>query len=250
MTKPTRWSEATSDADPVLRAVMRYAQDIQPSAQDLATLTARVAREESRSKSRAQSLSGRGWSRRALRWSGAFAAVGVAGVALGMTVTRGTSREEPPAAIAPNRTAAVERRRAPVVVSELEAPPPLPPSAMPAPARPRAVGSAAAAPATSSPSPVTESLSAEPGLGAASELSLLAEARRDLKSQPAKTLTLLGDHGTLFPRSSFGEERAALRIEALFGVGRRAEAERELEVFKARYPSSIYTLRLSAARQH
>jgi hypothetical protein len=249
MSERPRWSEASSDADPVLRAVMRYAQDIQPAAQDVATLAASMTREESRAKARAALLWGRGRSRRALAWIGALAAVGGAGIALGMSVSHGSGPGAQPLVVSPDRTAPLEPKRAPVVVPRLEAALPEPIASSAGPVRARPVVSTFAVPTTAPRAPVAGSVLAEPGLGAARELALLGEARRQLKSGPARTLTLLGDHVRLFPKSAFGEERAELRIEALFGLGRRSEAELELDAFEATYPSSIYALRLAAARQ-
>jgi hypothetical protein len=65
-------------------------------------------------------------------------------------------------------------------------------------------------------------------------------------SDPGRALTLTRDHELHFPNSVLLEERQALRIEALARLGRRAEAERELQTFTARFPRSIYTRRIQA----
>jgi len=236
MNRPNRWSDASSDADPVLRAVMRYAQSIEPSRQDVAACAAAVARVESRPESspaaRASvASSARKLSRQSLGWAAVFVFVAAAGAALGMTLAPGFLRRGA-AVVVPQhpKPVAVLPRVAPD--ASVEAPSPLPVPAANPPRRASAVAPASAPPAE-----------------APSELALLTEARKELRARPARTLSLLMTHEQRFPSSSFPEERAALRVEALFELGRTAEAEREYASFSAKFPKSIYALRLAAVRQ-
>lgn len=235
MSDPSRWSEASSDVDPVLRAVMRYAQGIEPSAQDVADWAATVARAEERRDSHRAGFASRalalGRSRRRLAWIGAFAFVGVAGVALGMTIALEPHRVPKPVVTPEFARQAREplQRAASVAVEDVA---PSPAVSASAPTRVRQV---VASPAPSAADPT-------------SELQLLAAARRNLVAHPAQSLSLLAKHGNRYPTSTFGEERAALRIEALFALGRTTEAERDFGSFVDAYPSSIYTPRLKSKR--
>jgi hypothetical protein len=79
-----------------------------------------------------------------------------------------------------------------------------------------------------------------------SELGLLAEARRVLRSTPAQTLRLTNQHRDRFDRGALVEEREVLAIEALVRLSRRSQAEARAERFRRSYPRSIHTTRVSA----
>jgi hypothetical protein len=76
------------------------------------------------------------------------------------------------------------------------------------------------------------------------ELSLLQAAQLALVGKPARALSLALQHQEQFPAGLFSEEREAIGIEALLRLRRYDEAERQLTLFKARYPHSTYRERL------
>ncbi len=242
MTDPTRWSDVSGDTDPVLRAVMRYAQQIEPSPQDVASLAAAVARAEA--KMAASRATGRpplprlgAWvahSRRTLCWAGSLALAGACGAALAWNLEVSSSQRAI-ATVAPEiiHDERVPSVPAPAVRGEVPAPVPAVSARPPRPAR---VPTALPVP----PAP--------PASGSATEVSLLTTARHTLGKDPQRTLLLLTTHESKYPASSFTEERAALRIEALYRMGRTAEADRDYAWFSQRFPASIYMPRLVAAR--
>jgi len=240
---PLRWSDGASDADPVLRAMVRYAQSIEPSRADVASCAAVVARAESHA-ARTSSVRRpvRAWSRRTLPLVAALLGVLIAGAALGMTWVPWWRERH-------------ERLASPTMSTR--------PPSLPAPqSRPSSFaqpGSTQEPPVPSAPPPVASGNStrakvatASPIAGApptdATEIELLSAARKELRMHSTRALSLLAAHARHFPSSSFAEERAALRVEALFSLGRTAEAEREYASFIASFPDSIYGLRLSAKR--
>lgn len=81
----------------------------------------------------------------------------------------------------------------------------------------------------------------------AREMSQLAMARRILWSDPARALTLLEDGRRRYRDSMFGEERAALRVLALVGLGRDLEARRAGEHFLVEHPRSPFAERVRRA---
>lgn len=60
------------------------------------------------------------------------------------------------------------------------------------------------------------------------------------RSEWAHALEALEAHERDHPTSRLREEREVLWIRALAGAGRRAEAERRAEAFRARYPDSLF----------
>ena len=69
-------------------------------------------------------------------------------------------------------------------------------------------------------------------------------ARKAMPDDPARALRLLTDHQRHYPEGVFVPEREVLAIEALRGLGRTAEANARLRLFKARYPNSFHLQRL------
>ena len=225
MTEPKRWSSSGSEVDPVLRSVLRYGQGLTPSSQQLQRLL--------------QATSARPV-RRSRRWAStsvvALAAVlGVAGGAWAAYVSgfvRTPARPLAAASASPSAHVASAPRSglggaAPVLSS---------------PAPPAPLSTQAVVPSPSKrlapPAPST------PGLGSEQDAALLQQARRAVLAEPARALTLTRDHELHFPNSALTEEREALRLEALARLGRTADAARELAVFDARFPHSIYARRL------
>jgi hypothetical protein len=105
------------------------------------------------------------------------------------------------------------------------------------------------------PTPTASSAGAEPVPAAASstrapsrltssrqyalEVQLLEPARSGIARRDyAGALQALARHQREFPNGQLAEERAALRVRALWGVGRAAEAEAAAAAFRLRYPRS------------
>lgn len=123
------------------------------------------------------------------------------------------------------------------------------PSAAPAPSE----SAAAPLPSTSS-SPVAStapSSRAAPARSAAPEArdklaeeeALLEQARGLLAGSPARALALLQRHRATFPSGQLAAERMFLSVDCLRRLGRRAEAQREVDALVQRYPSSAYARR-------
>jgi hypothetical protein len=127
----------------------------------------------------------------------------------------------------------------------------------PAPATPRAVVSApavASAPAVLRPvspvlavpelAPAPASAVAAPGSSPAdaarAELHLLREARAAVaRGDFAAALPPIAEHARRFKNGRLVEEREALRVKTLGGLGRTAEARRAAAAFRARFPRSV-----------
>ena len=103
------------------------------------------------------------------------------------------------------------------------------------------------APAASAPARPSASLPARSRLDAprkpaapSEELALLDSARRAVMARSfERALRTLERHARSFPHSPLGEEREALRVRALRGVGRSTQANHAAREFEARYPSSV-----------
>ena len=77
------------------------------------------------------------------------------------------------------------------------------------------------------------------------ELALLQRARAAVaRGEFTSALDALRDHQRRFPRGKLGEEREALRVQALVGLGRHDEARRARERFRDRYPDSVLSPRI------
>jgi hypothetical protein len=102
-------------------------------------------------------------------------------------------------------------------------------------AKPSPEAAEEARPAASSPGPVLTRAEA-----ARAELRLLrparaAVARRDFTA----ALPLLAEHARRFKNGLLVEEREALRVRALAGLGRTEEASQVAAAFRARFPHSV-----------
>jgi hypothetical protein len=72
------------------------------------------------------------------------------------------------------------------------------------------------------------------------ELQLLLRARRAMTAGDfAAALLTVGEHAHRFPTGSLVEEREALRVRSLAGLGRQADAQRAAAAFHARFPRSV-----------
>jgi len=226
MTDPKRWAESGSEADPVLRSVMRYARSQEPSPEQVRDLV----RGTLAATGRTTSLLSLRRMRRAKSMLVALAALVAGGASWAAYRVYGEepSRPLPPVA-APSvpvtvPSASVVRRR--TVVAQPES---------------QAIPSAAFAPETpKAPSSRPPRRAREPE----DELAVLEEARRLLPNNPAAALALTRDHALRHPAGAFAEEREALAIEALRRLNRIEEASARLRDFEARYPRSPYRRRL------
>ncbi len=91
--------------------------------------------------------------------------------------------------------------------------------------------------------PMARRVSARPGL--AKELEALDQARGLLASgQGSAALARLARYSTDHPRGRLGLEAEVLRIDALFAVGRHAEATSRAEVFLRRHSNSVLAARV------
>jgi hypothetical protein len=71
------------------------------------------------------------------------------------------------------------------------------------------------------------------------ELRVLQPARQAVAQRDfGRALGAIADHQRRFPAGKLTEEREALRVKALLGLGRTAEAERAGAAFRARFPRS------------
>lgn len=107
----------------------------------------------------------------------------------------------------------------------------------------------ASAAATSAPhaQPATATASARDSATSApvrSEVEILKEAAGS-RGNPARMLELVNEHARQHPKGVLGQEREMLRIEALVGLGRRAEAKALADAFRKGNPSSAYAERLN-----
>jgi hypothetical protein len=98
--------------------------------------------------------------------------------------------------------------------------------------------------------PPSEPVAKTPAPVLRSEETLLREARKRAVSEPEEALKLLDEHAARFANGLLVPEREVLAIETLRRLERTREANKRLERFKARYPSSMHLRRLtSGARE-
>lgn len=114
------------------------------------------------------------------------------------------------------------------------------------PSAPTAIPSEKPVPHTQPPPAVSTS---EPSASASSgparsEIEILKDAHAS-RSNPARMLELVNEHARLYPKGTLGQEREMLRIEALVGLGKRAEAKALADAFRKANPSSAYAERLN-----
>jgi len=232
MTGPKRWSESGSEADPVLRSVMRYARSQEPTPEQVRELL-RGARATAERAPKVFSLRAR---RRGKSVLFALAAIVAGGASWAAYRVYGNEREPSPvdaptvAVPAPIPSASVVHRRAAVAQPE----PQVTPSAAFAPEE---------APKPSSTVPPRRVPEPE------DELAVLEEARRLVANNPAAALALTRDHAVRHSASAFAEEREALAIEALRKLNRNEEAAARLRAFEERYPRSPYRRKLGVSGQ-
>ncbi|MBI5532195.1 MAG: hypothetical protein HY898_05750 [Deltaproteobacteria bacterium] len=76
-----------------------------------------------------------------------------------------------------------------------------------------------------------------------SETALLQQAQGALGSDPGRALALTREHARRFPSGALSQEREAIAIQALVGLGRKAEARARAERFASANPGSAYVRR-------
>jgi hypothetical protein len=75
---------------------------------------------------------------------------------------------------------------------------------------------------------------------ARAELRLLRQARAAVaRDDYAGAMPPIGEHARRFKDGRLAEEREALRVKALAGLGRTDEAQRVAAAFRARFPRSV-----------
>ncbi len=78
------------------------------------------------------------------------------------------------------------------------------------------------------------------------ELRVLQPAQQAVNRQDyASALGAIAEHQRRFPSGRLAEEREALRVKALLGLGRTAEAERAGVAFGERFPQSALRGRIN-----
>jgi TolA-binding protein len=77
------------------------------------------------------------------------------------------------------------------------------------------------------------------------EMRVLQPARQAVaRGDFGSALAAIADHQTQYPSGKLAEEREALRVKALLGLGRTAEAQRAGAAFRARFPRSALLKRI------
>ena len=80
------------------------------------------------------------------------------------------------------------------------------------------------------------------------ELRVLEPARAAVaRGQFSSALSAIALHERRFPAGALAEEREALRVQALSGLGRNVEASRVAAAFRARFPGSVLLARMKIA---
>lgn len=105
------------------------------------------------------------------------------------------------------------------------------------------------------PPPVGVPMDVQPGVvrvedapRASSEVGLLARARAALRQSDARgALAAIAEHDARYPSGQFSEELDVLRVEALAGSGRAAEARARAAQFGRQWPGSTYAERVRRA---
>lgn len=160
---------------------------------------------------------------------------GAIGVALGIAGTLGAVRMlEPPPQV----------REVPVFVQPSA--PPRPSEAPPPPAPSQVPTASASTPKP--PAPPSATIRAAHDDALAAEGQLIDTARAALgRGDFAAALAAVDRHAEKFPQGRLREEREAIAIQALAGVGRMPAARARGEAFRKAYPSSVFLPLVSAA---
>jgi len=85
--------------------------------------------------------------------------------------------------------------------------------------------------------------------GLAEESALLEQARRALARAPGAALSSVREHARLFPHGQLAAERSLIEVDALFRMGRRAEARALAERLLAQGGGDLYVGRVERLLQ-
>lgn len=251
MSDPTRLSDSRSNSSELLRRLVRAGQSEVPEAQRLRQLADRLGLKLGA----AAAASG--------------AAKGAAGLAIGATkigavtvLVLGTGAaamaihhlaKAPPEVVS---TPSVEDDTTPlrpassVVTAALsrEEPPPAtaPPSPLPSVQVPQGSVSSARRPREGLNDSVQVASTAAPAdsLPVDTELSLLEQAQRVLRSDPGRALGLANRDARIYPMGALAQEREVIAIEALAQLGRHSEASARAARFFQTFPGSAHGTRV------
>jgi len=156
------------------------------------------------------------------RWAVAAGLTGVAAVAAATVAYRHQHASAPALPAAPAGTALAT-----------EPGPPPAPAPLAVPSLPQAASPAAPLPRLADDGPRRGKVTRE-------ELRLLSQARAAVAREDfAGALSPLAEHAREFPNGRLTEEREALHVKALVGLGRGDEARRAATSFAARFPRSV-----------
>jgi hypothetical protein len=137
----------------------------------------------------------------------------------------GVPPSRPPVHVAPRATPVASVPRPPAVVPPAPQIPAQPTFSPPPPPRRRVASRASAATV----------------LPTNAELQLLRAARQDVtRGDFADALAVIADHTRRFRNGGLVEEREALRVKSLAGMGRHEDARRAAAAFHARFPHSVF----------
>jgi hypothetical protein len=107
-------------------------------------------------------------------------------------------------------------------------------------ARPAPAPAATTTEAPQAPAPAIETPRLSRADAARAELHLLRQARAAVARQDFSAALLpIAEHARRFKDGRLAEEREALRVKALAGLGRTEEARRAAAAFEARFPRSV-----------
>jgi hypothetical protein len=103
-------------------------------------------------------------------------------------------------------------------------------------------------PAPPEKSPIVPASRSTPSNPDALELGLLQRVRADVaRGDFAAALDAIGEHERRFPAGRLREEREALRVKALSGLGKKDEARAAAQKFKSRFPRSVLSASIEEA---
>lgn len=251
--EPVRLLEETSEASSSLRGLLRSAVEDEPTAEQLASLAARIGPLPAPPAPGPPPAS-------APPAADAVSAAVSSGVKLkvllGMAVLTGAVGSfqvgrvyERTHADAPRP---LTRDIAPAPMAPLPAAEPAAPATEAAPTAPVAPPTAGVPPAGPAPRPTSAAPKRPPAPAPAvasmpedEELLLLDSAHQALRRGDAEgALASAQTHASRFPSGTLAQEREVIAIEALVRLGRVPEARERAEAFGARYPTSSHLVRL------
>jgi hypothetical protein len=216
---------------PELESLLAKERNISPEG---AELRARVMTRARAALETRATPAGHFWRRRATLLLAAALMTGFAAVAIAAWQGLDRSSGLLPSVLPPASGKDQTKARAP----EPPLPAQLPQKSAAEPTRPEA-GNVVTVPRPSSPSDVGDAY--------ALELALLQRARAAVASGNFSTaLDAIAEHQRRFPRGKLREEREALRVKALAGLGRYEEARRAAERFREHFPNSVLSPRIEA----